>query len=206
MILAKAIFCCLNKISLSRISIKLDAQSRALLCIEMLLEETEIGEMQKFTDEISVKYDKLYMIDQILYWFQNTRSFKIDDVKRKENILIERFSEMCEKVIEEKINIYDDSYYVRYNVWGLIRYLKIKENREDIVRDYIVHIINEKNVFRIMGDMISQSIGKGYGYKISDENFGIFFKDGSLLDLLLQKVVPKTPSEKFVLKVYERFR
>ena len=206
MILAKAIFYCLSNISSSRIFMRLDAQSRALLCIEMLLEETEIGAMQNFADEIRVKYDKLYMVDQILYWFQSTRSFKADDVKRRENMLRESFSEMCEKVIEEKINIYNDSYYSRYNVWGLIRYLEKKENREDVVHDYIAQIINEKNVFRIMGDMISLSIGKGYGYKISDKNFGIFFKDRSLLDLLLQKVVPKTESEEFVLRVYKKFK
>ena len=206
MILARAIFYCLNKIDSSHIFMGLDARSRALICIEKLLEETEIGAMQKFADEISDKYDKLYMIDQILYWFQNTRSFKTDEIKRRENILKERFSGMCEKVIEEKINIYDDSYYVRYNVWGLIRYLKIKENREDIVRDYIAQIINEENIFRVMGDMISQSIGNMYGYKITNENFGIFFKDESLLDLLLQRVYPKTRSEEFVLKVYEKFK
>ena len=206
MILAKAIFNCLNKISSSHIFMGLDAQSRALVCIEMLLEETEIGVIKEFADEISAKYDKLYMIDQILYWFQNTRSFKTDEIKRRENILKERFSEMCEKVIEEKINIYDDAYYVRYNVWGLLRYLKIKENREDIVHDYIAQVINEENIFRVMGDMISQSIGNMYGYKITNENFEIFFKDESLLDLLLQRVFPKTRSEEFVLKVYEKFK
>ncbi len=146
MILARAIFYCLNKIDSSHIFMGLDARSRALICIEKLLEETEIGAMQKFADEISDKYDKLYMIDQILYWFQNTRTPSADDVKRREDILKEKFSEMCEKVIEEKINIYADSYYVQYNVWGLIRYLKIKENREDIVHKYIARIINEENI------------------------------------------------------------
>ncbi len=206
MILAKSIFYCLNKINSSHIFMELNAQSRALVCIEMLLEETEIDVMQEFADEIRVKYDKLYMIDQILYWFQKTRSFNTDDIKRRENILKERFSEMCEKVIEEKIDIYADPYYVQYNVWGLIRYLKIKENREKIVHDYVAQIINEKNIFRVMGDMISQSIGNKYGYRISDENFGIFFKDESRLDLLLQKVIPKTQSEEFVFKVYEKFK
>ena len=206
LILAKTIFNCLNKINSSRTFMGLDAQSRALVCIELLLEETAIDVMQEFANEISDEYDKLYMIDQILYWFHNTRALNIDDVKERENILKERFSEMCEKVIGEKIDIYADSYYVRYNVWGLIRYLKIKENREEIVHDYIAHIINGENIFRVMGDMITQSIGNAYGYKINDENFGIFFQDTSLLDLLLQEVIPRTQSEEFVLKVYEKFK
>lgn len=206
MILAKAIFHCLNKINSSHIFMGLGAQSRALICTEKLLEEIEINVIQEFADEISVKYDKLYMIDQILYWFQNTRSFKTDEIKRKENILKESFSRMCEKVIEEKINIYSDSYYVRYNVWGLIRYLKVKENRTDIVHKYIAQIISEENIFRVMGDMISQSVAKMYGYKITDENFEIFFEDTSLLDLLLRRVIPKTQSEEFVLEVYEKFK
>lgn len=205
-ILAKSIFYCLNKINSSHIFLGLDAQSRALVCIELLLEETEINVMQKFADDIIVEYDKLYMIDQILYWFQKTRSLFTDDVKKRENVLKERFSEMCEKVIQEKINIYDDSYYVQYNIWGLIRYLKIKENRKEIVHEYIAQILNEENVFRVMADMISQSIGNAYGYKISDENFEIFFKDTSLLDTLLRKINPKTQSEKFVLKVYNKFK
>ena len=62
------------------------------------------------------------------------------------------------------------------------------------------------NIFRVMGDMITQSIGNAYGYKIGDENFAIFFENVSLLDSLLQKVVPKTQSEEFVLKVYEKFK
>ncbi len=203
-VLAKSVFHCLHNIKSSLAFLKIDAQSRALICIELLLEEAEIDAVQEFADKIVVEYDKLYMIDQILYYFHNTRSLNPADVKRRETILKERFSEMCEKVIEEKINIYADSYYVQYNVWGLIRYLKEKGNREEIVQDYIAQIINEKNIFRVMGDMISQSVGNGYGYKISDKDFGIFFKDTSLLDKLLKKVVPKTSSEEFVLKVYEK--
>ena len=205
-ILVKSIFRCLSNINSSRVFMGLDAQSRALVCIKLLLEEAEIDAVQEFADKIILEYDKLYMIDQILDYFQNTQSSNTDNVKRRVIILKQRFSEICEKVIEEKINIYADPYYVQYNVWGLIRYLKVKENREEIVQDYIDQIINEENIFRVIGDMISQSIGNGYGYKISDKNFGIFFKDTSLLDKLLQKVVPKTSSEEFVLKVYEKFK
>lgn len=206
LIFTKSIFDCLNNISSSFVFMGLNAQSRALVCIELLLEETEINAMQKFANEIRAKYDKLYMIDQILYWFQNTRSQHTEDVKIRETILKEKFSEMCEKIIEEEINIYADSYYIQYNIWGLIHYLKIKENRGEIVHTYIAKIINNENIFRVMGDMISQSIGNAYGYRISEENFEIFFKDTSLLDLLLQKVAPKTQSEKFVLKVYDKFK
>lgn len=204
--LAKSIFYCLNKINSSNNFFGLSAQSRALICIGLILEETDIDAVQEFADEIIVEYDKLYMIDQILYWLHNTRSLNTDDVKRRENVLKKIFSEMCEKIIEERINIYADSYYVQYNIWGLIRYLKIKENREEIVQDYITQIINGENIFRVIGDMITQSVGNAYGYKISEKNFEIFFKDASLLDLLLQKVIPKTESEEFVLKVYDKFK
>lgn len=205
-ILVKSIFDCLNKINSSRVSVGLDTQTRALLCIELLLEETEINAMQEFVESIADEYGKLYMIDQIIYWFQSTRSQHTDDVKIRENILKEKFSEMCEKVIQEEINIYVDPYYVQYNVWGLMRYLKIKENREEIVHAYIAKIINEETIFRVMGDMLSQSIGNGYGYKIDKDNFKLFFEDESILDSLLKKVKPKTQSEEFILEVYEKFK
>lgn len=210
MLLAESIFFCLNSMDSSRVFWGMDTQSRALRCIELLLEQIEIkikiNAVQKFADKIIVEYDKLYMIYQLLYCFQNTRSSNLDNVRSIEAILKERFSDMCEKVIKEKINIYADPYYVQYNMWGLIGYLEIKENKEEIVQDYIAQIINEENIFRVMGDMISPSLGKGYVYKISDDNFRIFFKDTSPLDTLLENVDPKTSSEEFVLRVYEKFK
>lgn len=205
-ILAKAIFDCLNIIDSSQNFMGLNAQLRATLIVEQFLEESEINMIKEFVEGITNEYDKLYMIDQIIYWFQSTRSQKTDDVIIRENILREKFSEMCEKIIEENINIYSDPYYVRNNIWGLIHYLKTKENGEEIVHAYIAEIVSEKVVFRIIGDMFTQSMGNGYGYRIDDDNFKIFFESEDILDSLLKNVVPKTSSEEFVLRVYRKCR
>lgn len=205
-ILAKAIFDCLNIIDSSQIFMGLNAQIRATLIVEQFLEESEINMIKEFVEGITNEYDKLYMIDQIIYWFQSTRSQHIDDVKIRENIMKEKFSDMCERVVVDSINLYDDSYYSHYNIWGLIRYLKIKKNREDIIHAYIAKIINEKIVFRVMWDIITQSMGSGYGYKINDDNFKLFFEDENILDALLKDVVPKSQSEEFVLRVYQTYK
>ena len=113
---------------------------------------------------------------------------------------------MCEKVIEKNIDIYDDPYYVQYNIWGLIRYLNIKENREEILHAYFAKIINKKNIFRVIGDMISTSVGRGYGYKIDEEKLKLFFEDETIIDSILENIVPKTQSEEFVLKVYQKYK
>ena len=205
-VLARSIFDCLNIVNSSTYFMGLNAQIRATVIVEKLLEESEINLMREFAEYIADKYNKLYMIDQIIYWFQSTRSQHPDDVKIRENILREAFSEMCEKVIEENINIYDDPYYIRYNIWGLIRYLKKENNREDITHAYIAQIINKQTVFRVIGDMISQSVGNGYGYKITDENFKLFFKDMDILDSILEEVSPCNESEVFVLRVYQKYK
>lgn len=205
-VLARSIFDCLNIVNSSAYFMGLNAQIRATVIVEKLLEESEINLMREFAEYIADKYNKLYMIDQIIYWFPSTRSQHPDDVKIRENILREAFSEMCEKVIEENINIYDDPYYIRYNIWGLIRYLKKENNREDITHAYIAQIINKQTVFRVIGDMISQSVGNGYGYKITDENFKLFFKDMNILDSILEEVSPCNESEVFVLRVYQKYK
>lgn len=205
-IVAQSIFDCLDTISTSQIFMGLDAKTRALLNLELLLEETPLDDFQKFVKNLEDKYEKLYMIDKILYWFQHTHSQNVIDVKERENILREKFSEMCEKVIRENINIYTDSYYARLNVWGLIRYLKINENREEIVQSYISKVVNEDTVFRVLGDIVAQSVGNGYGYRIDEDNFKIFFRDESILDNILENVIPQNESEKFVLKLYQVYK
>ena len=205
-ILAKCIFDNIYIVDSSQLFMALNAQSRAVLNVELLLEKTEINRMREFAEGITDEYDKLYIIDQLIYWFKNTRSQHTDVVKERENILNEKISEMCEKVIEKNIDIYDDPYYVQYNIWGLIRYLNIKENREEILHAYFAKIINKKNIFRVIGDMISTSVGRGYGYKIDEEKLKLFFEDETIIDSILENIVPKTQSEEFVLKVYQKYK
>ena len=206
-VLAKAIFECLKSVDSSPVFIiGLDAKKRAILVIEKLLEEIDINQVGEFADDITEEYSKLYAIDRIIYWFQHTHSQHMDDMKERELILSDKFSTMCEKIIKENINLYEDIFYERYNIWGLLRYLKIKENREEIVHTYIAKIINEKNIFRIIADTIVQSMGKGYGYRIDDAHFKLFFEDEYLIDSLLEKAIPQSESEGFVLRVYQKYK
>lgn len=205
-VIARVIFDCIGKIDSSQVFMGLEARRRALLNVELLLEGAELNAVRDFVESMTYEYGKLEVIDQILYWFAGSRSQHRNDVKIRESILKAKFSEMCEKVLEKCINLYEDPYYIQHNIWGLIRYLKIKENREEIVHDYIAQIIDEKIVFRIMGDTISQSMGTGYGYRIDESNFKLFFEDESMVDSLLKKAVPKTESERFVLDVYHKYK
>ena len=205
-ILAQSIFDCLDRINSSQVFRGLNARTRALLDIELLLETSELNAVQEFVENIKGKYGKLDAINNILYWFEHTRSEKTDDIKIREETIKQEFVKMCERVIDETINIYVAPYYFRYNIWGLVRYLKEKDNREEILHKYIANILNKATIFRFLGDMISQSIGGGYGYSIKEENLILFIEDESIVDSILEKVSPKTESEKFVLEVYQKYK
>lgn len=100
----------------------------------------------------------------------------------------------------------DYYYFWIFMIYQVLLYIKFQWRQ--IVYAYIARNINEETVFRVMGDMISQSIGNGgmYGYVIVEKNFKLFFNDEKILDSLLENVVPKTQSEEFVLKVYKKYK
>ena len=57
-----------------------------------------------------------------------------------------------------------------------------------------------------MADIISMSISNGsIFYYVDKEHFDLFFSSKEQVDTILNTTFPKNDSEKFVLKVYEKY-
>lgn len=164
--------------------------------------------MQKMTDEhfvailkeIKNQYNKIENISSILNWFEHDKEGKgKEDRKQKLKLL---YKEMCEKIINDNINLYDDLYYYPKNIWGLCRFYKEDSH---IIKNYIKNIMNEKNIFRMIYDITGLSIGTKYEYSINKKNLD-FLTSKEEIDLVLKKVTPITEDQRFVVEIYNSYK
>ena len=108
---------------------------------------------------------------------------------------------------ENRINVYDDFIYQRSNIWAVYHMLKDNEEREG-VKDYIAYlndVLNSKNIYRFLWDMICDSVGSAYSYSFRKKNMEPYFPYSCVDALLLehQIIYGETEDEKYVRKVYE---
>jgi dephospho-CoA kinase len=190
----------INLIDNSLMFLRLNAQQRVEVIIYELIQQINDNQFQKFINDIKHNYGCLWTIRNILYWFDNDKEGK--SIQERKDLLNKTFYEMGESVLENKIDIYDDTYYVKHNINGLA-YL-YKENRTKI-QNYIIQILNEYNIIRFLYDIIGISMGSDYRYYITKENLEIFTTEEHL-DTILEKIKLTSTDQQFVLDVYNSFK
>ncbi|MGP3779194.1 KAP family P-loop NTPase fold protein [Halanaerobium saccharolyticum] len=178
----------------------LSARSRVEVIIWELLQKINEEEYDDFLDNIKVDYGKIKIISSILYWFNNDREGKnIEERKEKMQLLYE---DMGSTIIENNINLYNDSYYFPKNIWGLAR---LYEEDQEEFQNYIKNITDKDNIFRLIYDCISLSYGKKFRYSIRQENLENLTTEEHI-DNILEETEPSTPDQKFILRVYENYK
>ena len=101
---------------------------------------------------------------------------------------------MCECVVRENINLYADNYYHAGNAWGL--YHCYRANGEvDSFTCYIKGILSAEDIYRVLWDVKSCTIGENYLYSISDENLSVCLDDIALIKKLVEKNPPKVKTK-----------
>ncbi|EDT76359.1 P-loop NTPase fold protein [Clostridium butyricum] len=189
-----------NKIDSSISFMRLGAWSRTTIIIWELLKKISDEDFDLFINKISQDYKKIGYIDKINYWFINdSEKQSKDERKVKWN---DTENSMIKSVLEKKIDIYDDKYYLKHNIWAIYR---ANKNNNDIVKEYINQILSPKNIFRFLYDVMSVAQSKMYRYSISENNLNELTEVKNV-DEMLKKAFPKTDDEKFVKEVYEDFR
>ncbi|MEM1485600.1 P-loop NTPase fold protein [Oscillospiraceae bacterium PP1C4] len=203
-LVGKALFANIYQIDSSGEFFGLNAQSRVEVIIALVLEECTDENFEDFVTSICHDYLKLKPINSVIYWLEHSKSENKSDVTLRKERLEKAYQAMCTDITQKQINLYSDRYYHIRNIWSL--YSFYESSSTDVVKKYINGIISASSIYRILGDLVSQSMGDGYSYSIADKNFSLLFEDCVNVDILIQENPPRNDSEVFVQKVYQEYK
>ncbi len=178
----------------------LGARSRVEIIIWELLQSISEEQYEEFLEKIKKDYDKINNISSILYWFKHDKEGK--NIEGRIDKMEYLYKQMGAEIIKNSINLYDDNYYNRGNIWGLV---KLYKDDLSIVKNYIKEIITKDNIFRLLNDIIGTSIGSNIKYSISDDNLKSLTTINDI-DEILKSAETKTSDQEFILKVYNNYR
>lgn len=175
---------------------------RALLIVTHLIKGLEETEMNKIIEDCA-KNHNIRLLNKI---YSNCISFiKNGDssYEKLKSIAKEKYEELCEEIIEQKIDLYDNNIYQREKVWSLYRAYSDKE----IVHKYMREVIRPTNLFRILGDMVCESVGeKGYGYMMKEKRVKDLLGEKEAFQSMIERVMPTNETEEFLLNLWNRMQ
>ena len=115
----------------------------------------------------------------------------------------EEYEALCEKIITQKIDLYEDPIYQRKKIWSLYRAYTDK----GIVHKYMREVIKPRNLFRILSDMVCESVGTGgYGYWVKEKYIIDLFGEKEPFQFMVEKAVPTNETEELLLKLWNRMQ
>lgn len=147
---------------------QLSAKSRTQIIIADLILMLSDDDFEKFIDEIKEDYQNLYFIREIAYWLKpEHRHDELVNDSRYE-IINNLYEKMLNDIKTNKINMYSNEYYNRYNMVLLF------EDKEYM--SFIKKKINKDNLMLFILDCISISTGSyGIGYNFNTQNLDKFY-------------------------------
>lgn len=169
--------------------------------IARYLKKCALEKFNKIVDLMKNDYKKLNIIYNIRYLFNNSSSYdelKILDINFKVLIINNVFDNLCKNILLRKINLYEDKYYSKNNVFILL----------DNINDefYLKKIVNKNTIYRLLRDLTYEVISssEGYGYYIDNRLFEEYIvnKMDTDIEQYLQINPPKTECEIFLKDLY----
>lgn len=169
--------------------------------IARYLKKCALEKFNKIIDLMKNDYKKLNIIYNIRYLFNNISSYdelKILDINFKVLIINNVFDNLCKNILLRKINLYEDKYYSKNNVFILL----------DNINDefYLKKIVNKNTIYRLLRDLTYEVISssEGYGYYIDNRLFEEYIvnKMDTDIEQYLQINPPKTECEIFLKDLY----
>lgn len=149
----------------------------------------------EYTDK---RYNRLILLEHLCTHFE--RDSDVDNSSSKLDKLKKLYESMCLEIITQNINLYDDDKYIIKNIWALERYLKAHTELKSI-KDYITSVLSGKTIFRILGDIIIESVSGTHNYYISKETYEMLFADLDI-EKLVNNTEALSDSQSFVKEVY----
>ena len=172
------------------------ARRRSTIIIWESLQRLEVESFQHIINELEHSYDLLEMINDVSHWFEKDSS-GINQSGRME-LWQQLEDNLVTEILTNKINLYDDAYYHRHNIWGMLRNMK---DDEAGFKAYIATVVSSHNVFRLLADMIGSSVGREYRYYFTEQTIN-YFTDEDRLNELLENAIPHSEDEEFLTQLY----
>ena len=187
--------------------LRLSSRARAEVIIAELLMQCPKTNFGEYMDSIAHRYEFIHNISSVLRWMQSgSRRFSVNDLEERTKKVQAVFNTLCQEIVEQRISLYEDTYYRPGNIWALYHHLE-KADRT-VFDDYISDILTGKHVYRILWDTIGCSFGADgkYRYHISTKSFWILFAAPGVVERLSEERPPKTDDEEFVFQVYQVYQ
>ena len=158
-------------------------------------------EKEEYLKKIKQDISKLYIITNMIFWTKEEES--TEDRER----LIACAKEISDKILRDTINVYDDQYYTADYIWSIYHSLKYSEviDYEQIFKTFVAKILSSKNVYRVLRDTFSCSMGNGYTYSVNKDNFDALFEEGLNLQSFIEEHQPQNDSEQLVFDIYQDY-
>ena len=176
---------------------ELDSYQRFCIVIADLLSKLTDQEFEKFKKAVHKDYKNLHLIYKIKYWVDNNKKKSI-----KYNFdFDELFNEMCNKILDDNIDIYSNEYYSKGNIWAIYHFDK------DKVKEYVTKNINSSNIYKFLADVISTSVGSNqYGYRITKENIEALSENADIDNLLKKNTDKSDAKHELINEVYNLYK
>lgn len=176
---------------------ELDSYQRFCIVIADLLSKLTDQEFEKFKKAVHKDYKNLHLIYKIKYWVDNNKKKSI-----KYNFNFdELFNEMCNKILDDNIDIYSKEYYSKGNIWAIYHFDK------DKVKEYVTKNINSSNIYKFLADVISTSVGSNqYGYRITKENIEALSENVDIDNLLKKNTDKSDAKHELINEVYNLYK
>lgn len=165
----------------------------------LLLKETNINEVSKMLQHFNKRYELVGSLDILENY--------VKDNDELQKIVIKTWYQLCENILNNHINLYDDENYEAENAWGFFNGIRNKKMPLKVISNYLSSIISNENVYRILFDSITESTGTlGYGYWIQKKNFEAMGLDNvPKLEGIIKEQGPINKSQRKVFDAYQRY-
>ena len=176
---------------------ELDSYQRFCIVIADLLSKITEQEFKKFKKTVHKDFKNLHLIYKIKYWVDNNKkkiikyNFDFDGL----------FNEMCNKILDDNIDIYSNEYYNKGNIWAIYHFDK------DKVKEYVTKNVNSSNIYKFLADVISTSVGSNqYGYRITKENIEALSENIDIDTLLKNNTDKSDAKHELINEVYNLYK
>lgn len=191
----------IEKISDNRSFLSLSPQERVFAVMTYLFKKLDTEKQNGFLSKNSKRIDKLLVITNMIPWLEENTD---DEIKKRLNNCAKG---ICDIILNDGINIYDDSYYSKGIIWSVYRTLTLygDPNPDNAIKEYINKMLSPNIIYRVLRDTVSGTIGNNYGYYISKESINILFDSTINIQELLDKNPPGNESEKLIYDLYQDY-
>lgn len=185
--------------------LKLSARSRATIIISMSLIKAGLDDIDNFIEIIKNDFSNLKCINDITYWMQSSKFNTPQSVKK---LFEDLNSNMCERIINDRIDLFSDEYYRQYNISiGLFSFYKESEDRDNILKNYILSIYKDRYVYRAIADILTMGTGShGFSYSLSENSFELLYIDENTIKESIKNNPPNNHSEEIIKDIFEKYQ